>query len=103
VLKSIIHDWDGEVSTRILTNCRNALEEHGRVPVCEMLITPGPESIPARTFDIEMLLGPSGRERTEAEFAEMNFRPWRRGLGRGARCWFFRPRALGDRADAART
>jgi SAM-dependent methyltransferase len=71
VLKNIIHDWDDDVSARILTNCRNALEDDGSVLVCEMLITPGPESIPARIFDIEMLVGPGGRERTEAEFAEL--------------------------------
>jgi hypothetical protein len=42
-----------------------------RILVCEMLITPGPESIPAKFFDIEMLLGPGGRERTELEFADL--------------------------------
>jgi SAM-dependent methyltransferase len=71
VLKNIIHDWDDEISRRILTNCRNALEDGGCVLVCEILITPGPESIPARLIDIEMLVGPGGRERTEAEFVEL--------------------------------
>jgi cyclopropane fatty-acyl-phospholipid synthase-like methyltransferase len=71
VLKHIIHDWDDELSRRILTNCRNALADGGRVLVCEMLITPGAESIPAQLFDIEMLLGPGGRERTEGEFEEL--------------------------------
>jgi hypothetical protein len=36
-----------------------------------MLITPGPESVAARIVDIEMLVGPGGRERTQAEFAEL--------------------------------
>ncbi|HEU4640363.1 MAG TPA: methyltransferase [Candidatus Binatia bacterium] len=71
VLKHIIHDWDDDLSRRILTNCRNVLEEGGRILVCEMLITTGPEGIPAKVFDIEMLLGPGGRERTELEFEDL--------------------------------
>jgi ubiquinone/menaquinone biosynthesis C-methylase UbiE len=70
-LKRVIHDWDDDISRRILTNCRNALEDGGRVLVCETLITPGPESIAANLFDIEMLVGPGGRERTEPEFAQL--------------------------------
>ena len=70
-LKHIIHDWDDDLSRRILTNCRNALQKGGRILVCEMLITTGPESIPSKVFDIEMLLGPGGRERTELEFADL--------------------------------
>ena len=71
VLKHIIHDWDDETSRRILGNCRGALNQGGRVLLCEMLITPGPESLPARVLDVEMLVGPGGRERTEAEFARL--------------------------------
>jgi hypothetical protein len=71
ILKRVIHDWDDDISRRILTHCRNSLENGGRVLVCEMLITPGPESIAARLFDIEMLAGPGGRERTEGEFAQL--------------------------------
>ena len=71
VLKHIIHDWDDDRSRHILTNCRNALEKGGRILVCEMLITAEPQSIPAKVFDIEMLLGPGGRERTEPEFADL--------------------------------
>jgi SAM-dependent methyltransferase len=71
VLKNIIHDWDDAISSRILSNCRNALAEGGRVLVCEMLITPGPENIFTKTIDIEMLVGPGGRERTVAEFTEL--------------------------------
>jgi hypothetical protein len=71
VLKHIIHDWDDDLSRRILTNCRNVLEKRGPILVCEMVITTGPEGIPAKVFDIEMLLGPGGRERTELEFADL--------------------------------
>ena len=71
LLKHIIHDWDDESSKRILTRCRSALGDGGCVLVCEMLITPGAESFPARILDIEMLVGPGGRERTEVGFAEL--------------------------------
>ena len=36
-----------------------------------MLIGPGPESMAAKLFDVEMLVGPGGRERTESEFANL--------------------------------
>jgi SAM-dependent methyltransferase len=71
VLKHILHDWDDETALRILTNCRNALSEDGRVLVCEMVIAPGPEGLAAIALDIEMLVGAGGRERTETEFSEL--------------------------------
>ncbi len=71
VLKHTIHDWDDETSARILTNCRNALVDDGRVLLCELLVTEGPESLGTKLLDIEMLVGPGGRERTEDEFAQL--------------------------------
>ena len=71
VLKHILHDWDDEAVLRILANCRNILSPGGRVLVCEILIEPGPEGINALALDIEMLVGAGGRERTQAEFAEL--------------------------------
>lgn len=71
VLKHIIHDWDDGDARTILANCREALADGGRVLVSEMVVTDGPESIPARVLDIEMLIGPGGRERTRDEFARL--------------------------------
>ncbi len=71
VLNNLIHDWDDDNAKRILTKCREVLADGGRILVCEMMITPGPESMPAKIFDIEMLVGTGGRERTEAEFSEL--------------------------------
>lgn len=71
VLKHVLHDWDDESARRILRNCRQALSQSGRVLVCEMLVTEGPEGIPALLLDIEMLVGPGGRERTQGEFSEL--------------------------------
>ena len=71
VMKHIIHDWDDARASTILTNCRNALEGDGRVVVCEMVVSDGPAGLPALVMDIEMLLGPGGRERTREEFAAL--------------------------------
>lgn len=71
VLKYVIHDWEDAEAIRILTKCREALVDGGRVLVCEMLITPDPEGLIAKITDIEMLVFPGGRERTEAEFAAL--------------------------------
>jgi 2-polyprenyl-3-methyl-5-hydroxy-6-metoxy-1,4-benzoquinol methylase len=71
VMKYIIHDWDDERAVAILETCRAALNDGGKVVLCEMVITDGPESIPAHIFDIEMLLGPGGRERSRAQFAAL--------------------------------
>ena len=68
VMKHIIHDWDDARATQILTNCRRALAPEGRVVLCEMIVTDGPDGLPALVLDIEMLLGPGGRERTREEF-----------------------------------
>lgn len=71
VVKHILHDWDDETARRILANCRDALSDSGRVLVCEMVISPGPEGLSALVLDIEMLVGAGGRERTHAEFAKL--------------------------------
>jgi predicted O-methyltransferase YrrM len=71
VLKWILHDWDDQAATGILGNCRKALADGGRVLVCELLITAGPDSIPARIIDIDMMTGPGGRERTADEYGRL--------------------------------
>ncbi len=71
VLKHILHLVDDAAAARILSNCRAALEPGGKILVCELLVSPGPEGMPARIMDLEMLLGTGGRERTEAEFAQV--------------------------------
>ena len=71
VMKHIIHDWDDESSRKILGNCRDALAENGRIVLFEMLVTDDPRDTFVKLLDIEMLVGPGGRERTEQEFAEL--------------------------------
>lgn len=71
VLSHIVHDWDEASCVRILANCRKAKKAGGKVLVVEMVV-PGPnEPHPAKELDLVMLTVPGGRERTEAEYAQL--------------------------------
>jgi hypothetical protein len=75
ILKSIIHDWDDERSIAILRNCRRAGGKDARVLLVERVvperITVAPEDQLTAMLDLNMLVGPGGRERTEAEFGKL--------------------------------
>ena len=68
VMKHIIHDWDDERALLILRNIRKAMNRGGRVILIESVVLPGNQPDFAKIIDLEMLLLPGGRERTEAEF-----------------------------------
>jgi hypothetical protein len=68
VMKHIIHDWDDERALLILRNIRKAMNRGGRVILIESVVLPGNQPDFAKIIDLEMLLMPGGRERTEAEF-----------------------------------
>ncbi len=70
LMKYIIHDWSDAHCRTILSLIREQLPPHGRVLVCEMVVTDEPGPTPAKMLDIEMLvMTVGGRERTEEEFA----------------------------------
>jgi predicted transcriptional regulator len=71
VMKHIIHDWNDEKATTILRNCGRAGIGKTRVILMESVVAPGNEPHFAKWLDIEMLLLPGGKERTEAEFAKL--------------------------------
>jgi hypothetical protein len=70
LMKHIIHDWDDERAGKILGNIRSALQgtPEGKVLLLEGVIQSGNEPDLGKLIDIEMLVGPGGRERTAAEF-----------------------------------
>ena len=72
LLKSIIHDWGDGKSRTILENSRHALAEGGKLLIIERLMPERLETSPNHQAvvrsDLNMLVGPGGRERTEAEF-----------------------------------
>jgi O-methyltransferase domain len=68
-VKSCLHDWDDEKSVRILRSCRDAMPDHGRVLVTEIVVEPGkPVGHPHRLIDLEMMVSFGGKERTAGEF-----------------------------------
>jgi hypothetical protein len=72
IMKHIIHDWDDDHCRTILSLMREKLPKDGRVLVCEMVVSDDPGPTPAKMLDIEMLvMTVGGKERTEAEFAEL--------------------------------
>ena len=75
VLKSVIHDWDDERSTAILTRVREAMPPHGVLFLVEPILTDDPAELAGQhgvlMSDLNMLVCTGGRERTEAEFAAL--------------------------------
>jgi hypothetical protein len=72
VLKHIIHDWSDEHCRTILGLMRQKLPKHGRVLVCEMVVSDQKGPTPAKLLDIEMLvMTVGGKERTPDEFGEL--------------------------------
>jgi orsellinic acid C2-O-methyltransferase len=72
LLKSIIHDWDDERSLAILGTCRQAMGQEAKLVLVERIMPERMEVSPAHQMlaesDLNMLVGPGGRERTEAEY-----------------------------------
>lgn len=71
LLKSIVHDWPDEESVAILRRCADALRPGGVALLVEIVLgRPGYER-EAAFSDLNMLVGPGGRERSEEEYAAL--------------------------------
>ena len=70
-MKHIIHDWNDEKAITILKNCAAAGRGKTKVILVECVIAPGNEPHFAKWLDLEMLLLPGGKERTQDEFARL--------------------------------
>ncbi|OLE42982.1 MAG: hypothetical protein AUI36_24070 [Cyanobacteria bacterium 13_1_40CM_2_61_4] len=64
----VIHDWDDERATVALPNCRRVIDPSGTLLVVEEVMPPGDAPGYGRLSDRNMLVGPGGQERTEAEY-----------------------------------
>jgi hypothetical protein len=71
IMKHIIHDWDDAKAATILGNIRAVLPPGGRVILIESVIPPGNEPGLGKIIDLEMLVMPGGKERTEQEFRQL--------------------------------
>lgn len=69
MLSAVIHDWGDEESVAILSNCRRAMDGHGRLLLVERMAVPGAMPPSLARMDLHMLvLFGEARQRTEAEF-----------------------------------
>ncbi|MFF7459240.1 methyltransferase [Kitasatospora sp. NPDC008115] len=71
LLKRITHDWDDDDCTTLLGHCRRALRPGGRVLVLDAVVPPGNAPHQSKDLDLMMMASLTGRERTEADFAEL--------------------------------
>ena len=71
LLKSIIHDWEDEDSSAILRVVRAAMSEGATLLVVEREPGAPNEDARAKFSDLNMLVGPGGRERTQDEYASL--------------------------------
>lgn len=68
VMKFILHDWNDDEAMSILRSCRRAVDDGSRLFVVEYLLEPPNEGLHAKMSDLNMLVGPGGRERTADEY-----------------------------------
>ena len=69
VLSMIIHDWDDEPAVKILQHCRRAMAPAGRLLLIERVVDFDPgNALWTSLWDLQMMHGLSGRERSEEEF-----------------------------------
>lgn len=71
VLKAILHDWEDDRCVEILRACRAAMSHGSALLIVERELG-GPNEAPdAKLSDLNMLVGPGGRERTHDEYARL--------------------------------
>lgn len=70
IMKHIIHDWDDERSLVILKNVKASMAQSGarKLLIVEMIVPSGNAAHPSKFLDVEMLMLPGGRERSQTEF-----------------------------------
>ena len=71
IMKHIIHDWPDDLCIRILEGCRKGVNAKGKLLVVDSVIQAGNDFAPGKFLDLQMLIFPGGRERTEKQFREL--------------------------------
>jgi hypothetical protein len=71
LLKAIVHDWEDDEALRILRNVRAAIADGGAVLVVERELGAPNANPDAKLSDLNMMVGPGGRERTRDELAAL--------------------------------
>jgi hypothetical protein len=72
-MQHIIHDWDDENALKILKNVRHAMQGYAerKLIVVDCVLPEDSKPHFGKLVDLEMLLMPGGRERTEREWHEL--------------------------------
>jgi len=71
MMKHIIHDWDDERATKILSNIQSVMADDAKVLIIETVVPATSEPHYSKLLDLEMLTSPGGVERTEEEYREL--------------------------------
>jgi hypothetical protein len=71
IMKHILHDWPDAECIKILKSCRSGVNSGGKLLVVDHVIKLGNDFHPGKFLDLQMLIFPGGRERTEKEFDEL--------------------------------
>jgi len=71
LLKSVVHDWPDEQAIAILRSCRAAMKPSSKILLVKRVITGPPYLLSSVMSDLNMLVGPGGRERTEGGYAQL--------------------------------
>jgi hypothetical protein len=71
LLKAILHDWEDPDAVRILGTVRAAVTPTSRLLVLEAVIGPPNQDLSGKISDLNMLVMPGGRERTEPEWRDL--------------------------------
>jgi hypothetical protein len=71
LMKHIIHDWPDEMCVKLLKACRQGVNPGGKLLVVDTVIQPGNDFSPGKFLDLQMLIFPGGRERTEKQFRDL--------------------------------
>lgn len=68
LLCSVLHDWEDDAAREILRRSSQALPEHGRLYICEMILPDRGTPHPAHWSDLGMMVLLGGRERTADQY-----------------------------------
>lgn len=68
LMKMVLHDWNDELTEKILRNMFAAMKKGSRLLIIESVIPEGNDHHPGKFMDINMMAMTGGRERTEKEW-----------------------------------
>jgi hypothetical protein len=71
VLRAVLHDWEDEEASAILAQCRAAMEPGATLVLIERDLGPPNAAEETKLSDLNMLVGPGGRERTVDAYAQL--------------------------------